>query len=59
MFSRHLHPSPLGFAAGLFLVALWIAVWASVFATVSLEARAHGRARRATAPSIAHFDPAA
>jgi hypothetical protein len=39
MFSRHLHPSPLGFALGLVLVVLWAAVWIGILATVSFEAR--------------------
>ena len=51
MFSRHLHPSPLGFAAGLFLVALWMAVWVGVFATVSLEARVQRRSPRTMTPA--------
>jgi hypothetical protein len=40
MFARHLRPSPLGLALGLFLVALWAAVWIGLLASIAVEAKA-------------------
>jgi hypothetical protein len=37
MFGRHLHPSPLGLALGLFLVALWAAVWIGLLTAIAVE----------------------
>lgn len=52
MFERRLHPSPIGLALGLTLVALWAALWIGLFATFAAEARAQpsGVARLALMP---------
>lgn len=40
MFQRRLHPSPIGLALGLTLVALWAALWIGLFSTLAVEAHA-------------------
>jgi hypothetical protein len=52
MFARRLHPSPLGLALGLVLLALWAAVWIGVFASAANEARAR---RPRASPDRAHI----
>jgi len=52
MFERRLHPSPIGLALGLTLVALWAALWLGLFATYAAEARAR---RAGQKPDAARF----